>query len=302
MFPHCSKFQNQNVQTLGYVFHDTNGQNHEQHWRCRGTSCTKLAWAPIGWIAMGETIRRSFVRTWMGEISELGMCVRSSKTRVISVSTCVWYQNGWKGTEYGFYVEVVVEKFGYWWTYIISWPYVLGMHSACVQTEWKNHWTENKDVCVNISAGATKHYMEWQQPHAQTMASSIRHGGTCSKMRRAILWVGERESRATLQNFASSLWWSSIQTGGTWISWRIARSMLANCLEMLAFGKNWTTWYSMVSQQACKISHKMDWGMWQTLSWADFLHSSHEWLSSILSCGKHGTALQTRLVSRFRLC
>ena len=143
-------------------------------------------------------------------------------------------------------------------------------------------------------SGSNLTHKQWRRPYDME--------GTCSKMRRAILWVGERESRATLQNFASSLWWSSIQTGGTWISWRIARSMLANCLEMLAFGKNWTTWYSMVSQQACKISHKMDWGMWQTLSWADFLHSSHEWLSSILSCGKHGTALQTRLVSRFRLC
>ena len=38
-----------------------------------------------------------------------------------------------------------------------------------------------------------------------------------------------------------------------------------------------------------------DWQGW-------FLISSHEWLSSILSCGKHGTALQTGFVSRLRLC
>ena len=44
--------------------------------------------------------------------------------------------------------------------------------------------------------------------------------------------------------------------------------------------------------------------MWQTTSKADFTYSysSHEWLSSILSCGKHGTALQTGFVPRLRLC
>ena len=35
-------------------------------------------------------------------------------------------------------------------------------------------------------------------------------------------------------------------------------SMLSNCSEMLIFGKNWTTWYFMVSEQTCTINHKMD--------------------------------------------
>ena len=66
---------------------------------------------------------------------------------------------------------------------------------------------------------------------------------------------------------------------------------------MLVLGPNWTTWHLVVSQQSCEISHKMHSGMWQMISKADFLFSSHEWLSSILSCGKHGTALQTGIVS-----
>ena len=36
-------------------------------------------------MSMRKTIRRSFIRTWMGENSELGLYVRSSETRVISV-------------------------------------------------------------------------------------------------------------------------------------------------------------------------------------------------------------------------
>ena len=42
----------------------------------------KLVWSPISCIAMGETIRGSFFRTWMEDSTEL------VKTRVISVSTC----------------------------------------------------------------------------------------------------------------------------------------------------------------------------------------------------------------------
>ena len=40
----------------------------------------------------------------------------------------------------------------------------------------------------------------------------------------------------------SLLGWPSFQTGGTWISWRVVKSMLTNCLEMLVFGTNWWTW------------------------------------------------------------
>ena len=46
----------------------------------------------------------------------------------------------------------------------------------------------------------------------------------------------------------------SIQAGGTRISWWI---------EMLVPVANWTTWHSVVGEQACEISHKMDSGMWQ---------------------------------------
>ena len=55
-----------------------------------------------------------------------------------------------------------------------------------------------------------------------------------------ILWIGKQESGATLQSIAPLFGWSSFQTRGTGISWRIVRSLLASCLEMLALGTNWT--------------------------------------------------------------
>ena len=47
---------------------------------------------------------------------------------------------------------------------------------------------------------------------------------TCSKMRRVILWVNKQECGATVQSFKSLSGWSSIQAGGTWISWRLVKS------------------------------------------------------------------------------
>ena len=69
------------------------------------------------------------------------------------------------------------------------------------------------------------------------------------------------------------------------ICWRIVTCMLSNCFEMLALGTDWTTWYSMVSEQTCTIHHKMDQGLWQTPESIDFINSSYLWIQTLLSCG-----------------
>ena len=45
----------------------------------------KLYRHPTSRVAMGTTVRRSFIGTWMGKSTELGMQVRSSETGFISV-------------------------------------------------------------------------------------------------------------------------------------------------------------------------------------------------------------------------
>ena len=54
--------------------------------------------------------------------------------------------------------------------------------------------------------------------------------------------------------------------------------------------------------QTRKISHKVVWGMWQTIVKIDIIHSSHKRILTTLSCGLHGTALSTGFISRIRLC
>ena len=70
----------------------------------------------------------------------------------------------------------------------------------------------------------------------------------------------------------------------------------------LKLGTYWKTWYSMVSEQICTSVHKMDQSLWQTIISFDFLHSSCMWIQTVLSCGKHCTAMQIAIVSRLRFC
>ena len=68
--------------------------------------------------------------------------------------------------------------------------------------------------------------------------------------------------------------------------------MLSNCSEMLIFGTNWKTWYSMVSEQTCTIDHKVDQIVWQTIISFDLLHSSYVWIQTVLPC-ENGAVVST---------
>ena len=104
------------------------------------------------------------------------------------------------------------------------------------------------------------------------------HGWSCKEMCGAILWVGKQDDSTTLQSIYSMHRCPSFQRGRIEICRRIVKRMLSNCSEMLVLGTSWTTWYSMVSEQACTINHKMDQSLWQTPESIDFIHSSHMWI------------------------
>ena len=303
MLPKCSKFPNRNAQMFGYVFHDTNGQHHGQDWRSVVHLERNLYGHPLAWWQWERQFEEALLELGWEKVPNWEGYVRSLETSVISVRMCGWHQNGWKETEYGSHVEEIEEKCGYWRTHIISWLWKLGMHSAGMQTKRNNHSTAHKDVCITyFFSWINRKIASLGKASRENSSVVLRYGGIISKMLWTIMWIGKQESGATLQSFASLFGWSSSQTGGTGVSWRVVISLLTNCLEMLVIGKNWTNWHPVVREQAYKISHKMDSGMWQTISKVDFLFSSHKWLSTVLSCGEHRTALQIWVIPRLRLC
>ena len=96
-------------------------------------------------------------------------------------------------------------------------------------------------------------------------------------------------------------WWPS-QRRKIGFGWRVVKSMRSNWSEMPVFGSNWQTWYLVVCKQACPCHQEVNESMRQTFSTFDFLHSSHKWMQTILSCGRHSTTMSIGIISRFRFC
>ena len=162
---------------------------HKIRGSCSATKRRRRQWfrnflrqvSSISWIAVGETIRRSFTRTWMGEDSELGMYVCSSETRVISVSKCGWHQ------KLRFKSRTRLPCGRNWWNVDIDEPTSFPDHAyvGCTQRERKPNETiikQHKKMCKSrISAGATEKLPLWQKPHAQTVAWSYDMEGHAKK-------------------------------------------------------------------------------------------------------------------------
>ena len=62
------------------------------------------------------------------------------------------------------------------------------------------------------------------------------------------LWVGKQEYTTTLQSIYSMHRWPPLQRRRNKICWRIVKYTLLKRSEMFIFGKNWTTWYIVVSK------------------------------------------------------
>ena len=148
-----------------------------------------------------------------GKNFELGMYVRSSKKKVISVRVWGWLRKGWKRAEYGSHAEEIDEKCGYWRTHTISWPCVLRMHSAGMQTEWNNHYTVHDDVRVT--------YFWWNNRKITGMVKISKkvawsydmegHAQTCVERYCELAWH-TRSWSFFLQSFASLFGWMITNT------------------------------------------------------------------------------------------
>ena len=259
-----------------------------RHWRSCGTSWTKFIW--------------SFFGAWMGRSTKLGRHVCSSKTRVISVSVCGCHQNGWKEVEYGFHVWEIDEKRWSWRTNFISWPCIFGMYSTWMQTQWNNCWTIKKMFESRIPAGATEKLPWWWGPHAKTVAWSYDMEGHARKCVKRYCELANKKMEQLSKVSSPCLDDHQFKQGeleSVGELSEVCSQIVLKCLYLARIGR---PDISMVSEQYCSFSHQMDRSFWPTFRLVDFIHLSHEWLSSILSCGKHSSALQIGFVPRLWLC
>ena len=183
-----------------------------------------------------------------------------------------------KETECGSHVEETDEKCWSWRTNVISWSLVFGMHSTRKQAErncYQGVKCSNHDFLLehlkNIKVGKNL----TQKKQLRSPYDMVGHAQKCVER---YCELANKKDGTVIQSLKFLLGWSTFQERGTWIGWRVVKSMLANCLDMLLLGTNWWTWHCLVSKQACSISHQMDRSLWRTFCSFDFTHSSHTWL------------------------
>ena len=201
-----------------------------KHWISCGTSRTKLKWTPIGRIAFGKTIRRSFIRTWMGESTDLGMFVCSWRTRAVLI--------GIRGRQKmsGKKEKMVPMRKNMMKHLDLDEPtsFLDHVYLGCTQRGWKPNETiieqykRMSESC--ISAGATEKLPGWETLHAKIVA-----------------WSFDMEGHARKCVERYLLGWPSIQTRRIWISGRTTTSVLTDCLKKCI-------WHELEDQTSCGLS------------------------------------------------
>ena len=61
------KFQNRSVQTFGFVYHDTNGQNHGPVWKTQSFLLSEICMVILWVTVMGKAISENPIEAWLGE-------------------------------------------------------------------------------------------------------------------------------------------------------------------------------------------------------------------------------------------
>ena len=151
-----------------------------KHWRFCGTSWMnmKVIHEPD---CYGKDNSRTFIRTWMGQSTNLGMYVYSSKTRVISVSFRGWHLNGWREAEDGSHVaEIDARRWSLKNPHHFMTMYIWDVLSWCKPNETLIE--QHKEMLNHaFLLGQLKNYQGGGKPHARTVAWSYDMEGQAQK-------------------------------------------------------------------------------------------------------------------------
>ena len=137
---------------------------------------------PSAGLLWERQFEQALIRTWMGKNSDLGMRVRSSKTRGYFCEL-MWMTSKWLERS-----RIVAPMWKRWMKNVdIDEPasFLDHVHLGCTQRECKQNeaiidqYTQMFES--RLSAVATEKLLGWQKPHAQTTASSYDMEGHAQK-------------------------------------------------------------------------------------------------------------------------
>ena len=211
-----------------------------KHRRPSGSTWTKRVRSPLARILTGRTIRGGSVGTWMVTSSELGISFLFIENKNYSFRVYVddIKMTGKKHNMAPMWKNLMklvdLDE-----TNIISWPRIFGMHSTWKLSECNDCWGIYTDVWITYFCWSnwkiTRIWKDLTQRRLRgpaTLKDMLKNA-----LRDTANWQTKRRSSCT--QFQALAWISSIQEGGAWTSWRIIKSMVANCLEMFGLGTKW---------------------------------------------------------------
>ena len=99
------KFPIRNVQTFGFVYHDTSGQNHGPVWKIQSFLSNEICMVILWQDCYGKgNLKKS------GRGFQLGMLLRTPWKRIILFCVCGWQKIGWKETKHWSDVESTQQR------------------------------------------------------------------------------------------------------------------------------------------------------------------------------------------------
>ena len=280
MLPNDGKFPNRNVQTFGFVYHDTNGLNHGPVWKTQSFLLSEICMVILWQDCYGKGNLRKFYWNTVGKSFKLGMPIRTPTKRIILICVCGWHQIGWKETKHWSDVESTQQRSRFGRTNIFLGSCILGLHSTTMRNKQRYCWQWQSHVWITNFRG--RNWKITLLGKSLYFFVVLRYGRSCQELCGTILWVGKQDDTTTLQSVYSMHRWPSHQRGRIEICMRIVKSILSNLfwnaynwyvLEDLIFYGQWINLHGRL-QSLC-----------QTIMSFDILHPSHMWIQTILLCG-----------------
>ena len=231
---------------------------------------------------LGKAIWENPIETWLGENSKLGMSLCSSWRRIILVCVCGWHKLAGKKQNINPMWKLLNKEVDFGApTSSLDHVYLGCTQRQC---EISNDIVDNYRTMFESRISAVR---AEKLPFSENLRISSfscdmeGHAKKCVDLS----WVSKQDDSTALQSIHSMHRWPPLQGRRSEFRGRIVKSVLSNCFKMFILGTNCKTWYSMVSEQTCKIHHIMDQSLWLTPESIDFLHSSCMWIQTILLCG-----------------
>ena len=150
-----------------------------------------------------------------------------------------------------------------------------------------------------ISAGATENYQGGKNlMHKQLRAPTIRKDMLKTASSDTVNWQTRKWSNCTKFPCLDDHQFKQEELESVGELSEVCSQIVLKCVYLARIGRLDTLWsVNKLARSVTKWTQACDRRLARLIS-----HSSHEKFPTVLSCGKHGTALQTGFVSRLRLC